>query len=213
VAVGVVAALVIVGGGGYVGYRYLTRDDVAVTTPAATASPAPTSASAAPSGTAPSPTGQTSSAGPGTPTAPAPTSAASVDPQATALATLEAERAQARAGLSLDGRWVAQVASKSVGIVDPLQTTADGRHDFQAVDILAEAQGLQARFAPTPTLLLSGADFGRNTPGRSALWITVVDGGFGSKEGVRAWCDGAFAELSAAARANQCAPRQLKPPS
>jgi hypothetical protein len=57
--------------------------------------------------------------------APAPTRT----PEA-ALTTLQQRHAASLSRLVLDGRWVAQVASKSIGIVDPLQIAANGTHTF-----------------------------------------------------------------------------------
>lgn len=38
----------------------------------------------------------------------------------------------------LDGRWVAQLASKTFGISDPLQIAENGSHTSFGIDVLAE---------------------------------------------------------------------------
>jgi hypothetical protein len=42
--------------------------------------------------------------------------------------------------------------------------------------------------------------------------VTIVDAGFGSADGVNAWCAQTYAALSPAELANACAPRTLSPP-
>ena len=135
--------------------------------------------------------------------------------EAEALAELEALNAESLAALDLDGRWVAQVASKDVGIVDPLQTTANGSHQFSAVDILAESRAALALAPPSQVHVLSSLDFGRRStaPDGDPYWTTFVDGGFASADDVRAWCADAFPGLTGDALTNACVARRLEPPS
>ena len=55
-----------------------------------------------------------------------------------ALAMLTAKTTASQQAVKIQGQWVAQLASKYVGIVDPAQVTASGGHKFFAVDILNE---------------------------------------------------------------------------
>jgi len=135
-------------------------------------------------------------------------------PEEQALDELAALRDQSRAGLVLDGRWVAQVASKSVGITDPMQTAQNGTHTFYAVDILAESEAARALAGSSRVLVLQGSDFGKIStgPGGQPFWVTLVDGGFASSDAVDAWCAQTYAHLSPAELANTCAARTLTQP-
>lgn len=152
------------------------------------------------------------------PTPPSPQPTAQVDqrtPEQQALDELGALRAQSLAGLDLDGRWVAQVASKSVGITDPMQTAENGTHTFYAVDILAESQAAREVVAdPSQLLVLQSIDFGKISTTSAGLpyWVTLVDAGFGSSDDVQAWCSRTYSDLSPAELANACAARTLTPP-
>jgi hypothetical protein len=132
-----------------------------------------------------------------------------------ALAELQGLRAASLNRLYLDGRWVAQVASKSVGITDPLQVAANGTHTFYAVDILIESMALGAAASdPSAVLVLQGTDFGRRSaaPDGQPYWVTVVDEGFSSDAEVELWCARTFSQLTPEQVANACAPRTLAPP-
>jgi hypothetical protein len=132
-----------------------------------------------------------------------------------ALARLGAMRSASLQGLVLDERWVAQVASKSIGIVDPLQTAANGTHTFYAADILAESEAaLTTVGTPYSVLLLQATDFGKRSvaPDGQPYWVTLVDAGFGSADDVDLWCSRTYPALSADELANACAPRTLSPP-
>jgi hypothetical protein len=136
-------------------------------------------------------------------------------PEDAALAQLDGLRAQTLASLSLDGRWVAMVASKSVGITDPLQTAQNGTHTFYAADILAESQAVQTVVPdPSMVLVLQSPDFGRalTAPDGQPYWVTLVDGGFSSSADVEAWCAQTYPNLDPAALANACVARTLTPP-
>jgi hypothetical protein len=146
----------------------------------------------------------------------APTTSASptASPEDDALLQLAAARSDSLVDLVLDGRWVAQVASKSVGITDPLQTAQNGTHTFFAVDILAESRAAEAAAGSAPVLVLQSTDFGRISygPNGEPFWITLVDGGFADSDAVDAWCASTYPQLGPTELANACAPRTLTPP-
>jgi hypothetical protein len=219
VAVVVVVLLAVGAGGWFVWHR------LSATTPtdtAATASDAPLSASGAGAGSASagSASAGTPQAGgktlePGGSTASASTPRPAPDAEQAALNQLNALRDQSLAQAPLDGRWVAQLSSKSVGITDPLQTAANGTHTFYAADILAELQDIHATVGGSAALyLLWGTDFGKRSTAAdgSPYWTTLADGGFASEDDVTAWCAATFPGLPADALADQCAARQLNPP-
>ncbi len=150
-----------------------------------------------------------------TPTASSPP-AKPVDPQAVALAELRSIHVRDLAGVTFDGQWVAQLASKNAGITDPLQTTASGSHTFKNSDILAEYR----RASDNPdfgslVLLLQSTDYGkRQLYHRLALWVTVAAlPSFGSAQDVTDWCAQEFSQLSPSVLLDSCVPRQLNPPS
>ncbi|MGY1687040.1 hypothetical protein ACI8AK_15755 [Geodermatophilus sp. SYSU D00867] len=155
---------------------------------------------------------------------PAPSTAAAAEPredagepdaEARALAELAALREESLARVPLDGRWVAQLASKDVGITDPLQTAQDGSHTFSAVDVLAESRaGLATVTDPSALYVLQGTDFGRRStaPDGDPYWITVVDAAFGGRADVEAWCAATYPQLHGAGLTNACLPRRLTPP-
>jgi hypothetical protein len=151
------------------------------------------------------------------PTSPAPptTNTVTLTSEQAALAELNALRAKSLQSLVLDERWVAQLASKSVGIIDPLQTARNGTHTFYAVDILAESNAARATVSDSSTVLvLTSTDFGRysTAPDGQPYWVTLVDGGFGSSDAVKAWCASTYPTLDATSLANACAARTLSPP-
>ncbi|SDC38193.1 hypothetical protein SAMN05660690_1196 [Geodermatophilus telluris] len=149
-------------------------------------------------------------------TSPAPAPAApTASPEEQALADLQALRDESLARVVLDGRWVAQVASKDVGITDPLQTAANGTHQFFAADILQESRAaLSVVEDPSDLYVLWSTDFGRasTAPDGDPYWVTLVDGDFASEGAVDAWCAGAYPQLSAEQLANTCVGRTLTPP-
>jgi len=155
----------------------------------------------------------------GAPTASAvPTTSAPATPTAMteqqALTELQTLRSASLPRLVTDDRWVAQVASKSVGITDPLQTAANGTHTFYAVDILADSEAQTASVPASSVLVLQSTDFGKRSYSSDgqAYWITVVDEGFGSSEQVKAWCASTYPSLTPEQLANACAARTLSPP-
>jgi hypothetical protein len=148
--------------------------------------------------------------------APEPTTASpqpTTDPEGEALLELNLRRDASLTGLSLDGRWVAQVASKYVGITDPLQIAQNGTHTFYASDILAEVDAAALRAPATSVLVLNGSDFGRRSVGPQGqeFWVTLVDQGFAGEAEIDAWCARTFADLTVEQRENTCAARTLVP--
>jgi hypothetical protein len=219
IAVVVVVLLAVGAGGWFVWHR------LSATTPtdtAATASDAPSSASSAAAGSpsAGSPQAGSPQAGgktlaPGGSTASASAPGPAPDAEQAALNRLNALRAESLPEVSLDGRWVAQLSSKSVGITDPLQTAANGTHTFYAADILAELQNINATVGNSAALyLLWSTDFGKRSTAAdgSPYWTLLADAGFASQDDVKAWCAATFPGLPADQLANQCAPRQLTAP-
>lgn len=218
VLVGLLVGLLVLGAGGGVAWLLLGGDDSSGSSAAASSSSPERSRSA--ESTAADRDGDNeegADASPGTPRStrtPSSAPAPRVDPETQATTDLERMRAVSLQRLVLDGRWVAQVASKAVGITDPLQTTASGGNTFMAVDILAESQAARRLADPASVLTVQSTDFGKVSRWSNGLpfWVTLVDGGFGSSDQAQAWCDRTFASLPAEQRANTCAPRTLVPP-
>lgn len=128
-----------------------------------------------------------------------------------ALALLAQESAAGRARIERDGQWVAQLASKYVGIVDPLQVTASGEHRFGARDIYAEHAALHSLVTGAEVLLLDSRTFGtqRSYEGKP-YWVTVAAApGFTSADKIVAWCAEQFPQLTGTALNNQCLPTQF----
>jgi hypothetical protein len=210
-----VVLLAVAGGGWFVWHRLsATPTDTAAATD--NPAPGPSAAGGTPesggkslqTGARPGPNSSSASAS-STSAGPAP------DAEQQALGDLQAIRDESVARVPLDGRWVAQVASKSVGITDPLQTAANGTHTFYATDILAEVQNLQATVGSSANLyLVWGTDFGKRSTAAdgSPYWTTLADAGLASQDDVTAWCAATFPSLSADQLADQCAARQLNPP-
>ncbi|PRY13892.1 hypothetical protein [Kineococcus rhizosphaerae] len=162
--------------------------------------------------------------GSGTPAAPpvTPVGSAAADPPAgtaaaDAAATSELERLRER-GLATHpprGQWVAQLAAKSVGTTDPVQTAANGSSTFYAADILAQSREIASGVAGGDVFVLRSTDFGtglvdaRGNP----YWATLAAGPFADSDDVRAWCDSMFARVPADERGNACLPKQLTPPA
>jgi hypothetical protein len=142
------------------------------------------------------------------------TAATTDDSQAQALQQLEMLRAQDLARVTMNGQWVAQLASKYIGISDPYQTTTVGSHVFYASDILAEHQSLRSGDSQgTEIVLLLSTDYGaRQMAGGQTLWVTFALGDFGSAQAVEAWCAVRFPALSGDSLTNACAARRLSAP-
>jgi hypothetical protein len=208
--IGIVVGLVVLLAGGGVGLYLWQRSGSSNSSGTAAA----TSAAASSRGTRVGvPSGETPTV---LPPPAAPTTVSPEQLQAQAAAQLGAMRQASLARLPLDSRWVAQVASKSVGISDPLQTAQNGTHVFQATDILAESQAAVTKVGgdASKVYLVQGTDFGKRSQAPNGLpyWITLVDAGFASKDNVTQWCHTAFAALTPEQLADTCAPRQLTPP-
>jgi len=121
----------------------------------------------------PPPATATSATTTATITSPAATTA-HPDPQTAAIAALQAIRAADLPKITLTGQWVAQLASKTPGIVDLNQTTVRGDHTFTALDILNEYQ--KARSNPVyggfVDLLLSTDYRTQQLHDGQPLWVT-----------------------------------------
>jgi len=145
--------------------------------------------------------------------APVTTTPPGADPETEALAALESIRARDRPAVRFVGQYAAQLASKSVGISDPFQTTSAGAHTFGAADILAEHQALRGLGSQGVTIVLvMSTDFGKLQLYQGLpLWMTFALGDFASVDAVNAWCADRFPALSGDALKNQCLPRRLEP--
>ena len=179
----------------------------------ASASPASRAGGSTAALTSPPPTRASAPATPATPTKQAPISA-SHDPQAVAIAALQANRAIDLNSIALTGQWVAQLASKTPGIVDPNQVTAQGGHTFTAEDILSDF--LKSRSNPvygSHVGILLSTDYGSRKLYRGqALWVTFAAvPGFSSAADVETWCAQQFPTLSSSSLADFCTPRTLDP--
>ena len=175
------------------------------------ASPAPTPPATSPTATQPpTPSPEDS---PSTP---------SWTPSATAASSQRTDPAAALAqrrdfdlpAADLDGRWIAQLASKYDGVVDRSQTAASGGHTFRLADILAEHESLRTRYEQQglSVLLLQATDFGRQRNWNHTIWVTIVDPGLKSSDAVSRWCRQKHPGLSKKQVTNVCLPRQLQPP-
>ncbi|MEU4473547.1 hypothetical protein [Micromonospora sp. NPDC023888] len=144
---------------------------------------------------------------------PIPSATTILDPEDEALSALHELNGQDLPTVSLEGRYAAQLASKTVGIVDPNQVAENGSHTFYAQDILAEHNHLRQRFADeTRIVLLLSTDYGRQQLHEGQpLWVTFALVSDSSKEGVASWCAAQFPSLSAEALENQCVARRLNP--
>ncbi|MEP7193222.1 MAG: hypothetical protein ABI903_10185 [Actinomycetota bacterium] len=170
--------------------------------------------------TAPSPIATSASvADPPTPSAvvppPSTPTPAPPDPRLMALRQLAGIRAGDVQTVAFSGQWVAQLASKLPGIVDPLQTTSSGSHTFAATDILDEYTTARnnADFGSDVRLLLS-TDYGnRQLYKGKPLWVTVaMVSTFTSAQDVNTWCAQQFPALSGNLLADSCTARTLDPP-
>lgn len=142
--------------------------------------------------------------------------ASSTSPEQTEAAALNNLASLASSGgarASKNGQWVAQLASKWVGVEDTRLTTASGSHVFYAVDILHEHQQLRERFSSYDVVLLDSRTYGKrlNRNGQ-AIWVTsVVNQGFSDEDAVLYWCRGAYPGLSGKDLLNSCMPNRLNP--
>lgn len=136
--------------------------------------------------------------------------------RAAAEADLRRLRTESLRGLSLDGRWVLQLASKFDGAEDPYQYAEDGGHVFRLPDILAQHNRLRQEMAgyAYPTLLLLASDFGSPQRARNAtIWTTIADPGrISSREAALAACQDLYPALTGDKLRDFCLPRRLTPP-
>ena len=202
-------AVVLVTAGAVTGITLARQSDGDAAGATGSTAQVPSSEQQAPQPVAPTATASASTASASTASA----STVAASPEGRALSELSSLRRQSLAGLVLDGRWVAQVASKSVGITDPLQVAQNGTHTFYAVDILAESTDARAMAGSSTVLVLQSTDFGKYSTAADGqpYWVTLVDGGFGSDDAVESWCAVTYAGLSEAELANTCVPRTLSP--
>ena len=123
---------------------------------------------------------------------------------------LDAEARRAESVVKERGQWVARLASKYVGIVDPAQTTASGSHTFAAADIYAE-HALLARAIDADVYLLDSRKWTtRRVHEGEPYWMTVaVSDAFVDADAVLAWCSRQYPTLSGTALSNRCLPMQL----
>jgi hypothetical protein len=137
--------------------------------------------------------------------------AADIELQDKARTSLQDLRDQDIASLRLNGQWVAQLASKHSGTVDPFAVAADGSHRFKLSDILAEHQELRSRGDLGTVFLLKSTDYNsRKHYGGYVLWVTFADFGATSEDEVKQWCTEHFPDLSGDELKNDCAPRTVE---
>jgi hypothetical protein len=105
------------------------------------------------------------------------------------------------------GQWVAQLASKTEGIVDESQQATP----FTLPDILKEIQSLQAdpQFGSSVRVVHQG-DWANSMAGPTPMWVAFADINASSQASVVSWCDAHFAQRGTALL-NVCYPRQLSP--
>lgn len=210
----VVLAVAAAGAIGYFGYKQFAHraDDGKPPVPTGTSAAPPTSGatgSSPTSGTATS--GTTSTPGGGGTGAPSGVTDEMGARQAL-LTTYAADRDQFRT----DGRWVVQLSSKWVGIVDPQQTTKSGSHTFMALDIYDDYLRLKNTYHDIR--LVQSTDFAKQytypkKPAEEPLWVMVYDPGWMRAEGdALAWCMQQFPGRTGETLKNVCYPRQARPP-
>ena len=206
---GLVAAItvgvLVLAGGGYAAAKLTILKDSAASSAStqvgadggAQNNPAP-SAKALPS-SAPSPVA--------VPITSTPTPTPIVDPAVAAKAQLEALVAKDALLPTVRGQWVAQLSSKSEGMVDT--TLQPG--PFTVPDILAEHLRLRSNpsYGSVVRLLHLGDWGGLATPA-SPMWVTVADINAGSSAEVTTWCEAHFSQRGKALE-NVCMAAQLTP--
>jgi hypothetical protein len=212
----VVVVLLAIGGVAAVVLHGRSEEPATFSEPAVTDPAAPDSTvtdPAAPDSTVTDPAAPDPTVTTDTPT-PAPTETPSAaDPEEAALAELTALHNQDSSAVTFDGRYAAQLASKSVGIVDPMQTTESGSHRFGAADILAEHEALRnAMSGSARIVLVLSTDYGkRQLYQGKPLWITFALGRFPTKQAAVSWCATQFPQFSGDELKNHCDARKLNP--
>ena len=139
---------------------------------------------------------------PVTPVTPPPTPSA----RAVAYAKLEKYWAEDAKRPVVRGQWVAMLASKREGIVDPTQQP----EPFTVPDILAEHERLRNNpvFGSYVRMVHLG-DWGTTQPESPPMWVTVADLNASTKANAQRWCEAHFTERGTAL-ANICTPRQMR---
>jgi hypothetical protein len=134
-----------------------------------------------------------------------PTTKSAEELRSEAYATLEQIVADDRSRSPIRGQWVAQLASKSEGIVDTTQKATP----FTLPDILDEITSLKQNpvFGSLVRVVHQG-DWGRSTAGEKPMWVTFADLNASSRANVVAWCTQHFTERGQALL-NICYPRQM----
>ncbi|MEI2778221.1 MAG: hypothetical protein V9G19_20085 [Tetrasphaera sp.] len=228
IGIGLICVLAAVTAG--LGYRVLSRDNPtpAGTPGVAAGSESGTQTSRGNTATAPpatsAPPGETPSSPPTTSTTTVTVSSTASEgsaddssAQRTANQSLREARVESLASLWLDGRWVLQLASKTNGMDDPLQTAENGSHTFYYTDIVAEQDRIKDRLAQRgwPSISLLASDFGTGQRvGYDRMWVLLGDpGGISSEAGAQSACQTLYPERSGELLKNVCVPRRLKPPS
>ncbi len=194
--------------GGYVVFGRVTAGAAASGGSAGSAAHAepPATAAGAPRQPVPSAAPSASPSGTASPTAPSmPPSTPPPDPRRAASDRLEELARQDATRNVVRGQWVAQLASKYEGIVDPLVRP----EPFTLPEILAEHEALRSNpvFGASVRLLHQG-DWGRAAAHDPPMFVTVADINAGSADAVRAWCQAHFAQRGRALE-NVCYVRQL----
>jgi len=146
---------------------------------------------------------------------PTATTTALLDPEAEALRSLGEQAARDGARITKQGQWVAQLASKYVGVTDPRQVTANGSHTFMAADIWAEYEELKRRGVSLgkEVVLLDSRTYGkRHHRNGEALWVVAaVSPSFTDEASVKSFCAGMYPNLSGKDLTNSCMPNRLNP--
>lgn len=145
---------------------------------------------------------------------PTPTATATPTPTPTAPAALSRDQAYTnlenavaadRAQNPVRGQWVAQLASKTEGIVDTSQKPTP----FSLVDIWTEVDRHKhnSEYGSKVRVVHSG-DWAGSTP-NAQMWVTFVDLDASSKAQVQGWCEAHY-EQRGKALLNICYPRQMR---
>ncbi len=134
--------------------------------------------------------------------------------QQSAHADLQALAATDTKSLSLDGHWVAMLAGKTSGLVDPLDKPPDGGRAWSWTTIKQQHESLRKdpRFTGSIRLVLSTSFGDAVTYHGKPLFVTIYDGSFSGAADVRSWCSRTFASLDARHRADVCAPARMSRP-
>lgn len=141
------------------------------------------------------------------------TSAEGPGSEAAALTELETPAASDLESVPRTSQHVAQLASKYVGITDPLQTASNGSHTFLAEDILLEHRALRERLDTVRIVLLRSTAYGtRRTHEGQPYWVTMaLSPTFTSSDDVRQWCRESFPDLTGTDLTNSCMVNRLVP--